>query len=93
MATGALLATGISEEVKENERATTAKVPNYEVDDLGRRSYLVARCRCTADRSYKLLCVTHDDCYFENNDARIFHCETRDCSQTPPELLRWCRGD
>lgn len=91
---GGGVAHGIREEIKENDLAKAAKVPVYEVDDHGRRSQLVERVRCPGgDRSYKLLCLKHDDCYFENNEARIFRCQTRNCDPTPSELLRWCRGD
>jgi hypothetical protein len=91
--TGALIYKGVQEEIDDNERAAAAKEPHYEVDVHGRRALLVARRRCPEDRSYKLLCITSDDCYFESNELRLFRCDTGECKTTPPELVRWCRGD
>jgi hypothetical protein len=65
-----------------------------EVDDRGRRAHLIERVRCAGEnRSYKRLCVSPGDCYFERNDATIVRCAASTCDEVPRELAGWCRGE
>jgi hypothetical protein len=68
-----------------------ARVSSDEMDDRGRRAKLKQRVRCAGfDRSYKQLCVTDSDCYYERNDGRIVRCAEGDCSEPPSALVDWC---
>jgi hypothetical protein len=65
-----------------------------EVDENGRPARLIQRVACPGfDRSYKLLCVSLRECYFEKNDGTIVHCPEGRCAEVPPALDAWCRGD